>query len=159
MQRRQGRPLPALGSLVVGALLIASSPAGGSDVKKPLWGKVVISPKVIYLSNNAETFVNDMLEQHQPEIKPDYNDQYKIHYVAFFKKLKANSVFVVVIDEDKELLQTGQVFVKPGQTSLQSYLIVEERPKPTKKHWLKLVSVKGNKETVHAKAEVKLLSK
>ena len=68
-------------------------------------------------------------------------------------------MFVVVVNEDGDLLQTGQVFAKPGQTSLQSYLIVEERPKPGKKHELKVITVKGKRETVHASGEVTLLPK
>lgn len=145
--------------LLCSAALLVAGQAWAADVKEPLKGKIIISSKVIYQSSDAETFVNDMLEQHQPEIKPDYNDQYKMHYVAFFKKLQAHAVFVVVVNEDGDLLQTGQVFVKPGQTSLQSYLIVEERPKPGKKHHLKVISVKGKKETVHASGEVTLLPK
>ncbi|NOZ85296.1 MAG: hypothetical protein GXP49_03350 [Deltaproteobacteria bacterium] len=127
------------------------------DPLAPLKGRIIINPSTIYVPDNSEDFVRSMLDQHNPVIKPDFNGQYKIHYIAFFKnKPNTKKLFVIVGSKDGEVLQMAEVPIKPDQTTLQSFLIVEGKPKPGKTYKLKVLKVKGKKEKIIAEETVHL---
>jgi hypothetical protein len=152
-------------AVVAIALVIAGSTASG-DMSKPVIkafkGKILITDHELAMAGSDKETIAEFKKAHLAELKGSENSEgvqaWTFNYSAFLSKTGATELKLEFYAGDKYVADQRLIDVDPKDPVLVGQISINEDDGPAKgkKYTLKLVAVKGNKETVVASTPLTL---